>query len=237
MTFRSVFGCSAALIVLLCLFAGCSNTDVTTTPITGPTPSTVASWFPLTPGYSATFEIRDADGATHLVTFKVGSSVPFGSKTAYQWFVLENGSVQDTDYVAPTSDAIFIYESPSSLPEQVLRVPVITGSSWYRYNEYVRDTISIITGGEDPDTTDYSYQMKIFPSAGSNEMRVARVDQLTLDNGSHYSGAAEITNSNPGGTTNHYWFAPGLGLVKYVIGATEFRPNGQASGEMVSFTK
>jgi hypothetical protein len=235
-----------AFCLMLFVIAGCSNnSSLVTAPGTGALPTLATSWFPLTPGSSSTFETTDADGFNHLVTFKVGNLVSFGSSTAYQWFILENGAVQDTDFVVATATAVYVYESSFSAPEQILKVPVATGSTWNRYAGSTRDTISIITGGEGKDNGDTGDSgdgdldvfSKIFPTEGSNEMKVVRVDQLTLDNGSHYSGTAEITNSNPGGSTNHYWFAPGLGLVKYVIGATQSRPSGQASGEMIQFSK
>ena len=95
--------------------------------------------------------------------------------------------------------------------------------------------IEDILNGEDSDNG--GVVGKVFPTTGSNVRWVARVETITLNDGVVFSGAAKVVNQLSNGSTNQYWFAPGFGLVRYVIGATQSYPNGQQVGELVSFSK
>lgn len=248
MNYRTIRHSSISLVAATWLaLAGCSDSDIIGTS-EEPTvdPHAITFYFPIEPGYTSTLEVRDSDGRTSAMTFKVGAEVPFGSSSAVQWFH-QAGSGFDTSYVRVSGTAIFLYESSSSLPERILQGPLVQGSSWTRYPavDAPLDTTSIVTGetdlgdviGKGDDNGGGSSAAKSFPTTGSNEMRVERVETIQLSNGSSFAGCAKVTNQLSDGSENQYWFAPGYGLVKYVIGATENYPLGRQTGELVSFIK
>ena len=67
-------------------------------------------------------------------------------------------------------------------------------------------------------------------------MTVAGSEGLRLGDGTYYSGAVKVYNlSSTVGKKNYYWFVANVGLVKYVIGATDSSyPDGDVVGELVS---
>jgi hypothetical protein len=67
-------------------------------------------------------------------------------------------------------------------------------------------------------------------------LTVVGVDFVSLKAGSSYSHAVKIVNIGSDGTNNAYWFAPGVGLVKYILGVSHNDPTtGNVVGELVSF--
>ena len=56
-----------------------------------------------------------------------------------------------------------------------------------------------------------------------------------MRNGDYYSKTVRISNDGSGSTRNYYWLAPGVGLVKYVIGSLdENEPKGNIEAELIS---
>jgi hypothetical protein len=76
---------------------------------------------------------------------------------------------------------------------------------------------------------------KLLPVDGGNELTVTAVEELNTIYDHHFSGVVKVSNTERNGSINSYWFAPGVGLVKYVIGATTQNPNGVTVGEIVDF--
>jgi hypothetical protein len=67
-------------------------------------------------------------------------------------------------------------------------------------------------------------------------MTVEEAGTLYLTNGDYYTAAYRVSTETGGVLTNYYWFVPGVGLVKYVIGATEDNPaNGNIVGELMEY--
>ncbi len=248
MYYRTIRHSSISLVAAAWLaLAGCSESDIIgTSNEPSVDPHAITFYFPVESGYTSTLEVRESDGRTGTITFKVGDVVPFGSSSAVQWFH-QAGSGFDTSYIRVNGTAIYLYETFSSSPERILQGPLVQGSSWTRYPtiDTPLDTTSIVTGetdlgdlvDKDGDNGGGGGAAKSFPTTGSNEMRVERVETILLTSGSSFAGCAKVTNQLSDGSENQYWFAPGYGLVKYVIGATESFPSGRQTGELVSFIK
>jgi hypothetical protein len=248
MTNRTIwFSLLSAGAVLLFSLAGCSDDDIIGS-YESPTvnPSSTTFYFSIDPGYTSTFEVRESDGRSSLLTLKVGRQVPFLGTSAVEWFhQVESGF--DTSFVVISGASIYLYETKGSIPERILQGPIAQGAQWTRYPtaDSQGDTTTITTGETDlgdivdkgnADTGDGG-ALKFFPTTGSNELRVERIETIVLSTGSSFSGCAKVVNQLSDDSMNQYWFAPGYGLVKYVIGATQGYPAGRQIGEMVSFIK
>lgn len=226
------------------MMTGCSDDDIMGPPVTrNIDPNAITNYFPVDAGFTSTYEVRDADGRTTTNSFRVGGTVPFGELNATQWFY-EVGSGYDTSYIVVIGSSLYLYESPSAVGERILQGPLNPGATWTRYPGLTTSDSTIVTGGTDiedilngEDSGNGGVVGKVFPTTGSNVLRVERVETITLNDGVVFSGAAKVVNQLSNGSTNQYWFAPGFGLVRYVIGATQSYPNGQQVGELVSFSK
>jgi hypothetical protein len=67
-------------------------------------------------------------------------------------------------------------------------------------------------------------------------MVVDKIENVTLNSGEMYSNAVRISNPGSSGRYNYYWYAQGVGLIKYVINSrNDDNPSGQIEGELVSY--
>ena len=232
----------AIILVSSAVAWGCSGHFVTASDPVSFSNSDVVEYFPLEPGYQSTFELTEKNGSSEIIVFKVGKKVPFLEDFATEW-ISRNGSSVDTGFAVVSSGSLIIYESSNSGGEKILDIPLTVGKSWSRFS-------SISTGTEDDftiiitdnkltndsgSTGDSGITYKSFPTDGSDEMVVDKYESIQLSNGDYYSNTVRISNAGSGGTRNYYWFAPGIGLVKYVIGSYNSNdPSGNIEAELLS---
>jgi hypothetical protein len=201
-----------------------------------------SSYFPLEAGWTSTFDVAGSTSSSTL-TFVVGEEVPFGSGSAHQWLIVAPGGTVDSNYVVATATGVFVYASSQSLAEQILHLPLEVGMSWSRVDGTGgADTTSIATTLDGTitkglDTGLILETRKLIPITGDNQLVVQAVEELALSNGLRFNSAYRISNAAGSGTSNNYWFVSGVGLVKYVLGATAQNPEGLVRGEIVSYGK
>ncbi|MEW6412958.1 MAG: hypothetical protein AB1483_10885 [Candidatus Zixiibacteriota bacterium] len=226
-------------VLLVAILTGCSDNTITNVIsaddwVAG-TEST--AYLPLAEGYTTIYSVEYSDGTDDMVTLEVGRQVQLAGISAVEWFST-SGDGLDTGYVHATSDAVYFYESASASPEKILEMPLLLGNSWSRFTDiYIDDQfIDIITDYDKDDVDGTEGTAKTFPSSGGDIMTVAGSEGLRLGDGTYYSGAVKIYNaSETVGKTNYYWFVANVGLVKYVIGATDSSyPDGDIVGELIS---
>ncbi|SYZ73539.1 exported hypothetical protein [Candidatus Zixiibacteriota bacterium] len=245
-------------VVMTAALIGCSDNSVSdVTPVAG---TSVQDYFPLKAGATVDYTVQDK---VHQIVshqkFTVAGPVVFNGQSNYQWIYrsVEYPNYRDTGFFCIDGNALYYYENPGAQPEKILEGPLIIGKSWERFaptNNWSNDTttlIDILTGnngkGEDSLVTGGGIQTeydleddggtiatKNFPTTGGNYAIVAAVEELTLADGNSYINCLRIENRT-GAYINYYWYAPGAGLVRYVIGANPGVPSdGQIVGEMAS---
>ncbi|MBD3403062.1 hypothetical protein GF420_09205 [candidate division GN15 bacterium] len=75
-----------------------------------------------------------------------------------------------------------------------------------------------------------------FPNPNGTSMQVQTVERITLSDGTVYAGAVRVANQGSGGKVNYYWFVPGVGLARYVLGASQYSVyDGDVVGEVVGY--
>ena len=245
---------TAILIVLagiICFgWYGCFDDTVQTiftdSGTTGTSSSAIETYFPLSAGTSSLFTVTQANGIKELVTYKVGKKVDLKGVEVTEWIGITNG-VQDTGYFRVYSDALYFYENIQAEPEKIIEMPFVIGSSWDRFEtggtDLTFDDLYIdISAGDDyqpdpieGDSTGFPpVTLKTYPSIGAISMTVESIERLQLNNGLSYSEAVKISNTDYSGTKdNYYWYVANYGLVKFVIGATDTKPNGDLMGEIL----
>ena len=236
------------LFVLGMLLAGCSSNSGTTS--SGTIGGDVTYYFPVSEGYKTVYQVSTAVGGSQTVSFEVGRQVPFGMSTAWQWRVT-TGDNTETSYLIVSDSSVVYYENSRLPGETILSLPLRPGESWNRFTSVTQDTTTEtnyydywknkLGGGSEPgtDTYDDAYDgktyEKVFPTMGSNELTVDGVESLGLSTGQVYSGSIRLRNGGAAGKSNYYWFAPGIGLVKYVIGAGDDYNTGEIVGTLVNY--
>jgi len=251
MLFKKTF---FALMTAICLvtigWLGCSD-DTITTYHSGDTPSvtdnsgSVTYYFPLTQGFATSYQVTSSNGITEVVSYRVGKEVSVLDFEAVEWFCGHNA---DPGFFRPVGDALYYYDSPTATPEKILEMPLDPGNSWTRYSTietalsdndfYIDINVGFYDqlGGDDIDS-DEGGLLKVYPSEGGVSMTVAQTESLQLSTGNFFSHAVKVYNEGTtADKTNYYWFVANVGLVKYVIGATDQSyPNGDLVAELINY--
>ena len=250
MSKQFISGVIVSAAVLLCLaWIGCSDDTITTVSPPASNDGTAANsevlyYFPLNEGYQTIYDVVNADGTKESETYTVGKEVPRGSSTAIEWLSYTSANGKDTGYFQATATALYYFEDIAAASEKIIELPLTIGQSWPRYED--GSLLSDYSDGIDnifdddfkfPDSTDFiDGTQKNYPTTGLSTMTVTAIEPLQLDNEAYYSGTVKITNANATGTYNIYWFAPGIGLVKYIIGAASIdATTGSKVGELRTY--
>ena len=233
----------AAIILIISAFAwGCSGHFVTASDPVSFSNNDVVQYFPLDESYQSTFELTEVNQASEFIVFKIGKKIPFLEDSAVQWISIVGNSV-DTGFIVISSNSLTIYESSNSGGEKILDIPLTVGKSWSRFSSIsagTEDDFTIIITdnkltNDSGVTGDSGVATKTFPTDGSAVMTVDKYESILLSNGDYYSNTVRISNDGSGSTRNYYWFAPGVGLVKYVIGSLDANePTGNIQAELIS---
>ncbi|MEE8576958.1 MAG: hypothetical protein V3T31_06855 [candidate division Zixibacteria bacterium] len=220
--------------------------------------------FPVGTGYTTTYSVTTADGGQDIVSYEVGAQTRVQGLDAYAWTVSYGNGRTSVGYLVVTDSALFFLSSASATPERVLSLPLSPGSSWSRSDiTGLFDEVDTQGGGNEPDAKDEeeddgldggtdgkdngdlpddgddpnsspTVSSRGFPTSGNATMTVLSGGTVTLDNGSRYNGVLWITNQSYDGKRNYYWYAQGVGMVKYVLGANSGDPyHGDEVGELV----
>lgn len=244
----------SCILAISLIWTGCSSGDKTIINSSNDITSSVENFFPVETGSIREYSIANPNGTIDTVSFEIGATVPFGSKMAKEWIAVDQLGVRSTSLVTVSPSAIMFYETPNSPGETILALPLEAGASWLRYGESSVETdngdtfgglITDTNGKGDPADADSTVDGKSgdpidagknFPIDGSESLTVDGFEKVLLSNGKTYSGAVKLRNGGLGGV-NYYWFAPGTGLVKFVLrGQTDGSEVGATVGELISLT-
>ncbi|MGH8015327.1 MAG: hypothetical protein ACREBV_03965 [Candidatus Zixiibacteriota bacterium] len=172
-----------------------------------------------------------------MISFKVGMSVMFKGMEATEWIKSENYD-KDTSYFVQNGSALVFYETRNSSPEVILDLPLAVGKSWSRFDvieSQITDSTASDGGIVIKDSTDLGANLaSTFPTEGKSLMIVDKIESVELKKGEYYSGVYRISNDAGNNTRNYYWYAPGIGLIKYMYGAIDSaEPSGGVTAELV----
>jgi len=252
MTLTRFVGIAIALAILIIVgLTSCSDDSVTVAPTDNVTTTTsaVMTYFPLDEGYTSIYSIKGTDGISRTVTFRVGDEISTLDGTVIEWISNDPKTGLDTGFFQVTSTAIYYRENITSAPEKILQLPLSPGQTWDRFED---SDVKITTDFKSFDDvliegakTDYVLDTAVIsiyatyknlPIIGEAIMTVEEAGPLQLTNGDYYTAAYRISTETAGVLTNYYWFVPGVGLVKYVTGATDDNPaNGDVVGELMEY--
>ena len=245
---------TAVLAIVLCFgWIGCS--DDTTRHITSggdSAESPVDNYFPLSEGFTTFYTITYSDGGSDAEAIEVGKKVPFNSYEAYEWKVTSDDGRSSTSYIVATDSAVYFFENGGSNGELILRLPLYPGHSWSsvdqtdldRYEEDLQTgsggdgdfNEDDMTGDGGGGTVLNTPAGKNYPTSGTGQMTVYGTENIILSNGQAFSRAVRVRSDAGNDKANFYWYVSGVGLAKYVLGATDQNPTqGSTVGEIVDY--
>ncbi|UCD93904.1 MAG: hypothetical protein JSU69_09040 [Candidatus Zixiibacteriota bacterium] len=244
----SVLTFFAAAATVILLWAGCSETPTDNSAIADTTPD-ISSYFPLNPGSSLQYmETSNVFGQTSYYRCTIGEGVNVGGYTVYEW-TRQNVHYPlsvDTGYLFSENDGLYYFESSNTIPEKLLESPLEVGNSWLRFDPSQNlldadDIIAITTESNNIKPADDAQDSlpsggqitKTYPTIGSNYFEISAIEDIDLDNGNTFEDCLKVENQI-NDASNYYWYARGVGLVRYVVGVDpDNYPNGELVGEIV----
>jgi hypothetical protein len=248
---RNILAAGCVLAAAVALLAGCTqrSTDGIYQSDTSGLGSGSSAYFPTAAGKVSTFAVTYDGGAQSSLTLEIGNASQYGSINSIEWLAIRPDNSIDTDYVVVGTSGVTLYETMQSQPETFLKFPLQPGQTWDRFaasNSTITtsdtatiaagfdDGSGIVTKGGGGNGGGGGGTGKVVPGTSGNVSRVNAIEEIVLSNGSHFSATVKVEVDDQSGLQNYYWFAPGIGLVKYVVGATAQRPNGTQRGELIS---
>lgn len=245
----------AVLLLLLAFAVGCSDgTDSATSSSSPFLAKPVTQYFPIAPDFGSVMMVKNPDGRTETVTYQFGNMMLMGGHEAYPWIEYDSRNNASLSYLVAVDSALFLYEYAGAQPQKLLDLPLVPGATWDRFDAAELTQSSDVSDPTDPDAPDYKDpgtqdtssvdpggdgDPQLSPGdlvTGGREMMVTAIETIELNNGLVFSGAVRIRNVDAYGNTNHYWFVPGVGLAKYVLGVSTYNPyDGNQVGEIVDY--
>jgi len=238
MSLKNILVRGIIVVFAISIIQGCSNNFVPASQPTFGSTQQGPDYFPLNEGFQTTFEISSANGSAVQITYTVGKEVPFLGRLATEWIKIENGT-KDTSYLVLNSSSLEFYESRNSSPEVILDLPLAVGKTWSRFeinDSQLNDTSAGNGGIVVKDGTDGPDLAVSILNEGYATMMVDKIESLELGRAGYHSGVYRVSNDAGSNTRNYYWYAAGLGLIKFMHGATNSQnPSGGVTGELVSY--
>ena len=222
------------------LLQGCSNNFVQAVAPTTYSIGEAASFFPLEEGYQASYQIGSIYGSSEIVSYTVGQDVSLLGQTATLW-IANNDGRKDTSYFVQNGSSLVFYEDKKSEPEIILDFPLTLGKTWSRFD--IPESQNIDTTGTDSGNIDKDSTLgdgalgltSTFPIEGTALMTVDKIESVELSDGSYYSSVVRVSNDAGGNTRNYYWYASGIGMIKYILGGINpENPTGGIQAELIS---
>nr|MBN2277715.1 hypothetical protein [candidate division Zixibacteria bacterium] len=252
------------LIILIIMIAGsiplvwmgCSD-STTSVEYTAPEEPGLTEYFPMKTGSSIQYaEYNHVINDTGYYIYTIGGSATVGTHQGHYWIKsnLEFPAQVDSGVVYYEGEALYYIEDAADIPEKLLEAPFTVGRAWVRYDasqislEYnIIDSILNNNdskyddnynglGGDDGgeiDDNNMNGATKSFPTLGANYFQISACEDIVLEQGVAIDECLRVENKN-GRATNYYWYAPGTGLVKYVLGVNiDTYPDGEVVGEII----
>lgn len=236
-----------SLACILAIGVGCSDDAIRGS--LEPSPyleAPVTRYFPIADGYSTQVSTTTADGGQATLTYEVGSLTTYDYHDAYPLRTYQGSKLLSTDYLVVTDSALFMYDDGAGA-QKILDLPLRAGHTWQRNDLTELDAGGSgedqgDTGGDDDLSTGddgggYDQAPMGFPgTVGQFEMTVIGRESVILGNGLSFSNVYRVRSQNASGSYNYYWYASGVGLVKYVINASPLSTSiGSEVGELSNY--
>jgi len=242
------------LLIVSAIWFGCSKSP------TAPDSKNIASaalfeYFPLNSGNVFDYQIINySRGDTSYQRYIVGGRINVGdSKIVYSWlgYVPGYALMADTGYICLDGNILSYHDNLYSYPEVILQTPFEVGKNWKRYSssKTLMDSTNILNldytndndndngipgDGYDPYGGNGGGSAKTYPTYGDNKFIITAIEDLNLGNYGNYKNCLKVVNSTTV-SSNQYWYAPGVGLVRYAIAVDSVSyPNGMIVGTRIA---
>lgn len=211
-------------------------------------------YLPVNTSYQISYSIRDSLGQELRVEHYYASSETYvNGRSGVVWsgFDQSDSSSIFNGAIFWDNDAIYHLSDGAERAEVLLQKPIEVSASWDRWytsnSENLLDTLSYgdlddpnVNDPNDPNSADFDDEpgddpsTSSFPTEGSSKFYIASVDSDVFSGGQFYENCLEVVNAGYSQTVNRYWYAPGVGLVKFALYCEFGSAVGSENGEIIN---
>lgn len=239
----------AALVMILGLTACGDEAPLESSSLDGFGNSSLHDYFPVSSGYQITFSVQDAQGQELRVEqYSASGATSVNGLPGVSWTGRDQTSSSEVSKgtIYWDQSAIYHQRDGSSRAEVLLQAPLDSAANWDRWSAIDAKTPLDTNTTGDPTELDGGLGVdndnkpadeptnSSFPTEGSSQFYVADLHSEVISGGITFTECLEIVNVGQSRTINRYWYAPGVGLVKYALNCEFGSDLGTVNGEVHS---
>jgi len=204
--------------ILVAAIPGCSDKTFTSmTAMISPDAQPTA-YIPLEEGWRVTYVVLEPESGHFDI--EVTDPVTVAGHPGFTIRKTDRATGQIVTFYRYIKDnAIFESQSLSQPGVRILESPFVVGNNWNRYDTVT--TSVVIDNGIDDDgpgdtgKEDDEGSLKTIPDDVYSTMSIVAFENVQALNGIEYGNCLKVAWQTDESIVNYYWYAPGIGLVKY----------------------
>ena len=208
-------------VILIALFLGCSDKTFTSTSTRISDTASPTVYIPLQEGLRVGYIILEPE--TEYYDIEVTQPTTIAGNPGYTIRKTDRNTGEIQIFFRYKKDnSIFESGSTSSPGERILESPFVVGNTWDRFDitSGVDEPIDYGEGEEDnevgKDGDDLPWDLpKTRPDGAYGTMTIVGVETVVALNNNSYGNCLKVAWQTGESTYNYYWYAPGIGLVKF----------------------
>lgn len=215
---KAAWTCCVVATLILAVIIGCSDKTFTSSTNSVSQTASPTVYIPLEVGWRINYALLEPQSQFYDV--EIANEAVIAGNTGY----VVRTTNRSTDkivysYIYAKDEAIFESYSLSNPGERILESPFVIGNSWSRLDHMTSgDDPDYGTGGED----DFEIPIDIFgdtykviPDEGFTIMAIVGREDVAAMDGHVYGNCIKVAWQTGEESYVYYWYAAGIGLVKY----------------------
>jgi hypothetical protein len=212
--------CIIGILAIMALVISCSDKTFTTVTNSNPPETTTPSYAPLEPGLRVSFVVLGQNGQSFDI--EIGDSIMVNGNPGFQVRQVDHQTQATVvTYRYMKGNALFESASINDPGVRVLEGPFVPGHSWDRNDTWTINGGGTL-GGDDEGGIGGGYIRKVLTPA---LMNIVGFEDIQALDGATYSRTLKVAWPVDADHTNYYWYALGIGMIKYEEGFMRAAPD------------
>ncbi len=226
----------AAVMIFSIVILGCSDKTFTTTETVVSDDASPTTYIPLEDGWRISYSI--VEPGSDFIDIEVRDATSVYGHAGYRITRSDRTTgAQETFYRYQDGDAVFETGSTSEKGVRILDGPFVTGHSWNRIDQTVA-TDGDGDGGGGGKLGAPGLELGSTPDDDYNTMSIVGYEDVHALNGVVYGNCLKVKWQSSPSSTNYFWYAAGIGLVKFEYNYDYFRAHSNHTiGVMSNYQK
>lgn len=215
MTPKRVFLAVTAIILFVAItMPGCSDKTVTTTEVLTNPDSGALTYLPLTDGWRVSYVYLEPQSGQ--LNIEVADPVVIAGNPGFTVRQYDpNGPYIEVFYRYAKGNAIFESESLQDPGVRILEAPFVVGNSWDRNDTSTTSSVITDLGADTGGTGGGGVTIKGTTGGSYTTMSIVSIEDVLALNDITYGNCIKVAWQTGPSIYNYYWYAPGIGLVKF----------------------